>query len=51
MQGAVDRMSKASDNFQLTISTQKDRGSTPASTWKTVQRTNRHCEWTKTSSC
>ena len=24
MQGAVDRMSKACDNFQLTISTQKD---------------------------
>ena len=22
-----------------------------ASTWKAVQRTNHHCEWTKTSSC
>ena len=47
MQGAVDCMSKACGNFQLTISARKS----PASTWKDVQRTNHHCEWTKTSSC
>ena len=32
-------------------SAQKDRGCTPTSTWKTVQRTNYHSEWTKTESC
>ena len=45
MQGAVDRMSKAFDNFQLTISTKKTEvvhQPAPA-----VQRTNHHCEWTK----
>ena len=39
-------MSKACANFHLTISAKKT-GSTPASTWKAVQRTNHHCEWTK----
>ena len=49
MQGAMDRMSKASDNFQLTISTKRLR-------WysqhlEAVERANHHCEWTKTASC
>ena len=45
MQGAVDCMSKARDK--------NDRGSTPASQHleSPVQRTNHHCEWTKTTSC
>ena len=50
MQGVVDRMSKACGNLNLTISTKKT-GNTPASTWKAAQRTNHHCEWSKTASC
>ena len=48
MQGAADRMSKARDNFHLIISIKRLR---PASTWKAVQRTNHHIEWTKNASC
>ena len=47
MQNGMDRMSQACDSYDLTISTKKRQ---PV-TWKAVQRTNHHCEWTKTASC
>ena len=40
-------MSKACDNYQLTISIKKYLDSTLASTRQAVQRTNHHCEWTE----
>ena len=47
MQGAVDRMSKACDNFHLTISTKKTEVVHQIAPPKAVQRTKYHSEWTK----
>ena len=52
MQGAVDRMSKACDNFQLTISTKKtELVHQPAPGKPYSEPTITVNEWTKTSSC
>ena len=37
MQRTMDQISQSCDNYDLTISTKKNRGCTPTSTWKPVQ--------------
>ena len=54
MQGSVDRMSQACDNFDLTISTKNTEvvnRPAPGKSYSSKQRTNHHCQWTKTASC
>ena len=47
MQGAVDRMSKARDKFQLIISSQKTEVVYKPAPEKPYSKPNHHCEWTK----